>query len=74
MKLTINIKDHKAAFFLELLQNFEDFISIEETEEDGATLKKEHKILLDKRLKKYKKNPENLMDWEDARKEFKKKI
>ncbi len=34
MKITLNIKDSKAAFFLELLENFEEFVTIENTEEE----------------------------------------
>jgi len=33
MKITIDIKDSKAAFFLELLQSFDEFITIEKSEE-----------------------------------------
>ena len=41
MKITIDIKDSKAAFFLELLQSFEEFITIEKAEEE--VLSKAHK-------------------------------
>ena len=71
MKLTINIKDNKAAFFLELLKNFDDFISIESAEElDNIKLSKEHKAILNERLANYKSDPENLLDWEDVRKDL----
>ena len=32
MKITLDIKDDKLAFFLELIQSFDDFVSIEQTE------------------------------------------
>ena len=68
MKITLDIKDSKAAFFLELLQSFEEFITIEKAEE--MVLSKAHKDLLDSRLKKYQQNPKDLLDWEDVQKEL----
>lgn len=56
MKITLDIKDSKAAFFLELLQNFEEFITIEKAED--VVLSKAHKKLLDSRLAKKKKSQE----------------
>ncbi len=66
MKITIDIKDSKAAFFLELLQSFEEFITIEKAEEGvlskveiknttpevtkQALLSDEEKKLIDQRL------------------------
>lgn len=69
MKITIDIKDSKAAFFLELLQNFEEFVTIEKAEE-VTKLSKAHKKLLDSRLAKYKKNPKNLLDWDKVQNEL----
>jgi len=68
MKITLDIKDSKAAFFLELLQNFEDFITIENAEE--VVLSKAHKKLIDNRLAKYKKNPNDLLDWDKVQNEL----
>ena len=68
MKITIDIKDSKAAFFLELLQNFEEFITIEKAEE--VVLSKAHKKLLDTRLAKYQKNPKDLLDWDKVQTEL----
>ena len=68
MKITIDIKDSKAAFFLELLQSFEEFITIEKAEE--VVLSKAHKKLLDSRLAKYKKNPKDLLDWDAVQNEL----
>jgi hypothetical protein len=67
MKITINIKDSKAGFFLELLQSF-DFISIEKTDTENSELSKEHKKILDERLANYKSDPDNLLDWDDVKK------
>ena len=72
MKITINIKDSKAAFFLELLQNFEEFVTIEKAEE--VKLSKAHKKLLDKRLANYQKNPKDLLNWETVKKELEKSL
>ena len=67
MKLTIRIKDHKVAFFLELLRSFEDFITVEQAEEmKEAPLSEEHKAILDERLASYKNDPQSLLDWEQV--------
>jgi hypothetical protein len=68
MKITINIKDNKVGFFLELLQSF-DFISIEKTE-DNTEISVEHKKILDERLANYKSDPDNLLDWDDVKKDI----
>ena len=71
MKLTINIKDSKVDFFLELLRSFEDFVTVEEAGPNGdAELSEEHKALLDARLARYKDHPEELLDWEEVRSEL----
>lgn len=68
MKLTINIKDHKAAFFIELLKSL-DFVSIEEAQELNANiLTPEEKQLLNQRIEAYKANPDNAMDWDHFKK------
>ncbi len=70
MKITINIKDGKAAFFLELLQSF-DFIAIEKTEPgENDSLSDAHKKLLDERLANYKTDPDNLLDWDEVKKDI----
>jgi putative addiction module component (TIGR02574 family) len=68
MKITINIKDNKVGFFIELLQSF-DFISIEKTE-DNTEISDAHKKILDERLANYKSDPDNLLDWEDVKKDI----
>ena len=71
MKLTINIKEHKVPFFLELLRNFEDFVTVEQvTEAELADLTPEHKAILDDRLASYTNNPDNLLNWEEVRAEL----
>ena len=70
MKITIKIKNSKVGFFLELLQSF-DFIAIEKTElEEGEILSDGHKKILDERLANYKSDPENLLDWDDVKKDI----
>lgn len=68
MKITININDNKVGFFLELLQSF-DFISIEKTEDD-TEISDVHKKILDERLANYKSDPDNLLDWNDVKKDI----
>ncbi|MFK7806356.1 MAG: addiction module protein [Saprospiraceae bacterium] len=69
MKITINIKDNKVGFFLELLQSF-DFITIEKADSESTELSEEHKKILNERLANYKSDPENLLDWDDVRKDL----
>ena len=64
MKITINVKKGKAAFFLELLRSF-DFITIEKAHDIDEELTQEHKDILDQRLASYKSDPDNLVDWEE---------
>lgn len=74
MKITVNIKDSKLAFFVELLRNF-DFVTIESAEElDEVELSEEHKNILDERITKYKNNPNDVIDWEEFKKEMNEKI
>ncbi len=70
MKITINIKDSKVSFFLELLQSF-DFITVEKTEDENNTLSDAHKKILDERLANYKSDPDKLLDWDDIKKDLK---
>ena len=68
MKITINIKDSKVGFFLELLQSF-DFVSIEKAQAiEDTELSEEHKKILDQRLANYKSDPTNLLNWDDVKK------
>lgn len=65
MKLIIDIKDHKAIFFLELMNSFKEFVTIEEAGSlEDSVLSREHKAILDVRLAAYKKEPDNLVDWD----------
>lgn len=74
MKITINIKDNKFAFFLELLRNL-DFVTIESAEElNGVELSEEHKNILEERITKYKSNPNDVIDWDEFKKEMNKKL
>ena len=70
MKLTINIKDHKAAFFVELIKSL-DFVSIENAQDlEGIVLTPEEKDILDQRLASYKTDPDNLIDWDNIKNEL----
>lgn len=60
MKLTINIKEEKALFFLELLKSFEDFVTVEPQSSD---LGENERTILDERLLEYAQHPENVIEW-----------
>jgi hypothetical protein len=49
LSINVNILDHKAAAFLDLLRSLDYVVSIE-TEQDGSGLSDEEKKLLDVRL------------------------
>lgn len=55
MQLTINILDHKAALFIEMLKSI-DFVLSVEAEETGSLLSDKEKSILDERWAKYEKN------------------
>jgi hypothetical protein len=69
MKLTINIADEKAAFFLELLKSFDDFVTVEKPIEANS-ISDAHKSILDERLAAYDKAPDAVLDWETVKKEI----
>lgn len=70
MKFTINVKKGKVPFFLELLKNF-DFITIENTHESEQTdISEEHKKILDQRIANYKSDPDQLLDWDNVKKDI----
>lgn len=72
MKIIINVKDSKAAFFLELLQSF-DFITIDKTADSGQ-LSKETKDLLDKRIRDYQNNSSDVQDWKSVKRNLEKDL
>lgn len=57
MQLTINILDHKAALFIEMLKSLDFVVSVqtEEKDEEGELLSDEEKNILDQRWAKYEK-------------------
>lgn len=68
MKLVVTVEDHKAVFFLELLENLEDFVTVEALDElpgEGA-ISEEHKAILEERLEAYRRNPESVVAWSAA--------
>jgi len=74
MKITVNIKDSKFAFFVELLKNL-DFVTIESAEGlDEKELSEEHKSILRERLEKYNSNPNDVIDWDEFEKEMNDKL
>jgi len=74
MKITVNIKNSKVGFFVELLRNL-DFVTIESAQDiEGIELSKEHKNILDQRLKDYQNNPDDVIKWEDFKEEMNKNL
>ena len=70
MKFTINIKDSKVAAFIELLKNL-DFIDLEDTEGlEGYVLTEAEKRILEEKISSYTNGQEQLLDWEELRKEL----
>lgn len=69
MRITLEVNNSKAAFFLELLQSLSDFVSIEEAVGyEAAELSEEHITILEERLAAYERDPESLVDWETFQK------
>ncbi len=67
MKITLNIPDDKAIFFLDLVKNLNFSIVDDQLELDIPDF---HKQILDERIKPYKQNPDDLLDWEQVKKEL----
>lgn len=72
MQLTINILDHKAALFIEMLKSL-DFVVSVETEESGDLLSDEEKNILDQRWAKYEKEGVQGISWEELKAQLKQK-
>ncbi|MBK7939638.1 MAG: hypothetical protein IPJ82_22270 [Lewinellaceae bacterium] len=65
MRITLEVNNSKAAFFLELLQSLSDFVTVKEAiEYEAAELSGEHIAILEERLMACEKSPESLVDWE----------
>lgn len=67
MKITLNIPDDKAIFFLDLVKNLNFSIVDDQLELDIPDF---HKKILDERIKAYKQNPDDLLDWDNVKKEL----
>lgn len=67
MKITINLPDDKAIFFLELVKNLNFSIVDKQLELDIPDF---HKKILDERLKEYKNNPDDLLDWDEVKRDL----
>ncbi len=67
MKITINLPDDKAIFFLELVKNLNFSIVDKQLELDIPDF---HKKVLDERLKEYKNNPDDLLDWDKVKRDL----
>ena len=74
MRITLEINNAKAAFFLELLQSLSDFVTVEEAiGYETAELSEEHIAILEERLAAYEQAPDSAVDWEDFQKQIREK-
>jgi putative addiction module component (TIGR02574 family) len=64
MKITLDVKEDKLMFFLELIRNFE-FIKVDKSE--TSLLTQAHLDVLDERLSDYAAQPDNVITWEQIR-------
>jgi hypothetical protein len=64
MKITLDIKEDKLAFFLELLRNFE-FVKVDKS--DMLKLTQAHFDILEDRIDIYESQPDNVISWEQIR-------
>lgn len=70
MELTINIKDQKmVASFINHLRQF-DYVEIIDVNEDNIEIPKEHKTLLDERLKLVEEGKTNYKSWDSIKKKY----
>ncbi|HRP88679.1 MAG TPA: hypothetical protein PKX92_01435 [Edaphocola sp.] len=67
--LTVQIPDSKLDFFLELVNSL-GFVKVEKQETPATILSQEQIELVEETRKKIKKHPEDLTDWETARKQI----
>jgi len=73
MELTINIKEQKKiAFFLNLLHEF-SYIEIMDIKDDETSLPKEHKKILEDRLKMIENNKTTFKSWDLIKEKYDKK-
>ncbi len=64
-EVTVRVPDKKVAFFMELVKELGIEVS------DEVEIPEEHKAIVLERMKKAKKNPERLLDWDKVRDSFK---
>jgi hypothetical protein len=68
MKITLDIADQKADFFLELLKSFQDFVQVEKQED--FSVPDWHLTELEKRFSHYKQDGQKVEEWKDVEKEL----
>jgi len=64
MKITLNIPDDKAIFFLDLIKNLNFSIVNDQLELD---IPEWHKKTIDERLQWVKNNPDKILKWDDVK-------
>jgi len=67
-QFTVTVPDNKISFFIELIKSI-DFLKINESDV-VSEIPEWHKSIIDKRLKEYQENPENVIEWETAQKQI----
>jgi|GEM_PF-1454100 len=67
-QFTIQVKDDKAGFFIELMRNF-SFVRIKEMTDDGTT-PEDQKDFTDQRVKDYLRNPAVFQEFNDVPKDL----
>ena len=74
MEITINLKKRKKLeFIVELLQSF-DYVEIIDLEKEETQLPKEHRDLLDERLKRIEDGKVSFKSWENIKGKYEKVI
>lgn len=64
-EITLRIPDHKVDFVMELIEQLGLDVS------DEPEISEEHKEIVRERIRKSKKNPDRLLDWEKVKDSFK---
>ena len=73
MKLTLDIPNNQADFFLQLIRNLNFDITIEKKETD-MSIPEWHQAILEERLAKYETDTSGFIKWEDLKKDIEQQL
>jgi Putative addiction module component len=73
MKLTLDIPNHQADFFLQLIRSLNFDITIEKKEAD-MDIPEWHKAILEERLAIYETDTSGFVKWDDLKKDIEKQL